>query len=165
MTWQSRIRPGRAPVLRVWSDEILVRGPEEMLALVDRGGRRPVIEPAAGVTVPSAWVQPLERTDHAEIVRGWNESTLAEGKDDLLEPVRRLPRHQGTTGLAADGAAVSRWTFKNGSDPLSMYLTLDQGLRPDGAATAIHHAAKIQCHSLHPRNISAAAQPLAIRPR
>ncbi len=37
------------------------------------GGGRPVIEPAAGVSVTAAWMQPLERSDHAELVGGWND--------------------------------------------------------------------------------------------
>ncbi|HEX2747409.1 MAG TPA: LamG-like jellyroll fold domain-containing protein, partial [Verrucomicrobiales bacterium] len=40
----------------------------------------PVLAPAAGAALREAWVQPLERADHGEIVRGWNDKTLAEGK-------------------------------------------------------------------------------------
>ena len=36
---------------------------------------KPVIESGTG------WVQALERSDHAEIVRGWNDQTLAEGRE------------------------------------------------------------------------------------
>ena len=43
------------------------------------GGARPVIEPAAGATVKTAWVQALERSDHRDIVAGWNAKSLAEG--------------------------------------------------------------------------------------
>ena len=35
---------------------------------------------ANGVAVRHAWVQPLESADHAAVVAGWNDRTLAEGK-------------------------------------------------------------------------------------
>ena len=57
-------------VLRVWSGVKLLRGPEEVKGLKPLS--RPLVEAAAGATVTSAWVQELERSDHGELVAGWN---------------------------------------------------------------------------------------------
>ncbi len=91
------------------------------------GGSRPVIEPAAGVTVKAAWMQALERSDHAEIVGGWNDKTLAEGAEIyktlcvVCHGTKEQPGSLPTALRFAEGA------FKNGADPLSMHTTLTKG--------------------------------------
>lgn len=88
---------------------------------------RPVIEPAKGVAVRHAWVQPLESADHAAVVAGWNDRTLAEGKaiyDALCvacHGTREAPGSLPTALRFAEGV------FKNGSDPDSMFHTLTRG--------------------------------------
>ena len=91
------------------------------------GGDRPVIEPAAGVTVKTAWVQPLERTDHAELVSGWNGKTLEEGRqiDSTLCVVCHGTREQ--PGSLPTALRFAEGPFKNGADPLSMFTTLTKG--------------------------------------
>ncbi len=114
-----------APVMRVWSDGKLVRGPEELKGRTLLA--RPVLEPAAGVTVKTAWVQALERSGHGALVKGWNRQSLAEGEriygslcvvcHGTLEKPGSLP----TALRFAEGQ------FKNGGDPYSMFRTLSAG--------------------------------------
>ena len=91
------------------------------------GGERPLIEPAAGAKVTSAWVQPLERSDHSELVSGWNVKTLEEGRQIygtlciVCHGTKEQPGSLPTALRFAEGQ------FKNGSDPYSMWLTLTNG--------------------------------------
>ncbi len=88
---------------------------------------RPVIEPAPGAKLREAWVQPLEQSDHAELVRAWDATTLEEGRaiyaglcvtcHGTLEQPGALP----TSPRFAEGV------FKNGADPYSMHTTLTRG--------------------------------------
>jgi mono/diheme cytochrome c family protein len=88
---------------------------------------RPIIEPATGVTLKTAWVQPLARADHAGLIAGWNDKTLAEGKQIyatlcvVCHGTKEQPGSLPTALRFAEGA------FKNGSDPYSMYITLANG--------------------------------------
>ncbi len=109
-----------APVLRVWSDGKLVRGPEELPSLADRGGK-PVVEGGRG------WVQALERSDHTEIVAGWNKRTFAEGKKIYQNFCVICHGTTEQPGSLPTALRFSEGEFKNGSDPHSMYLTLTRG--------------------------------------
>lgn len=86
-----------------------------------QAGARPVVEGGKG------WVQALERSDHAEIVAGWNDETLKQG-EVLYQSLcvachgtREQPGSLPTAPRFAEGP------FKNGADPYSMYLTLTRG--------------------------------------
>ncbi|MGI8602119.1 MAG: DUF6797 domain-containing protein [Verrucomicrobiales bacterium] len=115
-----------APVIRVWSDQRLVRGPEAAPALLS-GTAHPVIESVPGVTVTSAWVQALETADHSELVRGWNEKTLAEGKEIYASLCIVCHGTKEQPGSLPTALRFHEGQFKNGSDPFSMYLTLAKG--------------------------------------
>lgn len=88
---------------------------------------RPVVEVAGGEPVKTAWVQPLERSDHSEIVRGWNDRSLAEGRRiySTLCVVCHGTREQ--PGSLPTALRFAEGTFKNGSDPYSMFQTLTKG--------------------------------------
>ncbi|MCA1964587.1 MAG: c-type cytochrome, partial [Prosthecobacter sp.] len=86
-----------------------------------KGGGKPSIEGGSG------WVQALERSDHAEIVSGWNEATLKEG--ETIYKTLCVVCH-GTVeqpGSLPTALRFAEGQFKNGSDPYSMYLTLTKG--------------------------------------
>lgn len=82
---------------------------------------------ARGTRFRNLWTQPLDGTDHAALIRGWNEESLARGSviygqlcvvcHGTLEAPGSLP----TALRFAEGM------FKNGADPRSMYETLTRG--------------------------------------
>lgn len=84
-------------------------------------GARPVIESGSG------WVQALEQGDHAQIVAGWNDRTLAEGKAIYQSLCVTCHGTKEQPGSLPTALRFSEGTFKNGSDPYSMYLTLTHG--------------------------------------
>ncbi len=91
------------------------------------GGARPRIEPDAGVTLRTAWIQPLERTDHSAVVSGWDDKTLEEGRQIystlcvVCHGTKEQPGSLPTALRFAEGA------FKNGSDPYAMLTTMTKG--------------------------------------
>ena len=113
------------PVLRLWSGGKLVRGPEELKNLTPLP--RPVIEPVAGVTVKIAWVQALERSDHGELIKGWNPRSLAEGKNIYQTLCVVCHGTKDQPGSLPTALRFAEGQFKNGSDPYSMFRTLSQG--------------------------------------
>lgn len=88
---------------------------------IPRTNQKPKIDGGTG------WVQALERSDHAAIVRAWNADSLKEGEaiyqamcivchGDLKKP-----------GSLPTALRFAEGQFKNGADPFSMYLTLTHG--------------------------------------
>jgi sugar lactone lactonase YvrE/mono/diheme cytochrome c family protein len=88
---------------------------------------RPVIEPAPGATVREAWIQPLERTDHAELVAGWNDRTLEEGRQIYTTLCIVCHGTKEQPGSLPTALRFAEAPFKNGSDPLAMFTTLTKG--------------------------------------
>ncbi len=91
------------------------------------GGGRPVIEPAAGGTIKGAWVQALERSDHADIVGAWNEKTLAEGAEIYKTLCVVCHGTKEQPGSLPTALRFTEGRFKNGADPYSMFVTLTKG--------------------------------------
>ena len=134
--------PKGAPVLRIWTAGKLVRGPERLKGLKNAGvgantpisgtdsgkvPERPRIETANGVQVETAWVQALERSDHSGIVKGWSPESFDEGRK-IYESVCTVCH--GTVekeGSLPTALRFSTGSFKNGSDPYSMFGTLTKG--------------------------------------
>ncbi len=111
------------------------------------GEGRPTVEPAAGVAVQAAWVQPLERTDHAALVSGWNEKTLAEGREIYASLCIVCHGTKEQVGSLPTALRFAEGEFKNGSDPYSMYLTLTRGfgqMVPQGQYTTAQKYSVIQ---------------------
>ncbi|MCX6863248.1 MAG: c-type cytochrome [Verrucomicrobia bacterium] len=88
---------------------------------------RPVIEPANGVAVRHAWVQPLETADHAALVAGWNDRTLGEGKTIYDALCVACHGTRETPGSLPTALRFAEGVFKNGSDPDSLFHTLTHG--------------------------------------
>jgi glucose/arabinose dehydrogenase/mono/diheme cytochrome c family protein len=119
--------------VRVWKRAL----PEQEMALLfkdDAAGantpdftHRPKASGKPEVEGGSGWVQALERSDHAEIVSGWNAKTLEEGA--VIYKTLCVVCH-GTKeqpGSLPTALRFAEGQFKNGSDPHSMYLTLTKG--------------------------------------
>ncbi len=131
---------GKIANVRAWSRAL----PDAELALLFKGdgggantpdfthtptanGARPVLEVAAGATVREAWLQPLERTDHSELVAKWDAKTLEEGRQiySTLCVVCHGTKEQ--PGSLPTALRFTEGPFKNGADPLSMFTTLNKG--------------------------------------
>jgi mono/diheme cytochrome c family protein len=115
------------PLLRVWSDGKPTRGPEELKAWKFGNTERPRIDPAGGVAVRNVWVQALERSDHAEIVKGWNPRSLEEGRKIYTTTCVICHGTEDKPGSLPTARRFAHEPFKNGADPYSMYVTLTKG--------------------------------------
>jgi hypothetical protein len=78
-------------------------------------------------TVKKAWVQPLEITDHAKLIRGWNKKTLAEGKVIYQTLCITCHGDQNKEGSLPTALKFHEAPLKNGSDPYRMFQTLEKG--------------------------------------
>lgn len=117
--------PSSAPVLRLWVDDKLARGPEPLTDSPPLP--RPLLQTTAGTSVKSAWVQPLERSDHGALVAHWNPKSLAEGQriyHSLCVVCHGTKQQPGSLPTAL---RFGEGKFKNGSDPYSMFHTLTKG--------------------------------------
>jgi mono/diheme cytochrome c family protein len=90
-------------------------------AFQPKPGGRPVVEGSTG------WVQALERSDHAEIVAGWNDRTLAEGAEIYKTLCVVCHGTKEQPGSLPTALRFAEGQFKNGSDPFSMFTTLTKG--------------------------------------
>ena len=124
---------GNIRAVRVWKRAL----PEDELALLFKNegtgantpdfthtpnaGGKPVIESGSG------WVQTLERSDHAEIVGGWNAKTLEEGATIYKTLCVVCHGTKEQPGSLPTALRFAEGQFKNGSDPYSMFTTLTKG--------------------------------------
>lgn len=86
-----------------------------------RAPEKPSIEGGSG------WVQALERSDHSDIVRGWNAKTLKEGAEIYQAMCIVCHGDKDKPGSLPTALRFAEGQFKNGADPYSMYLTLTHG--------------------------------------
>ena len=89
--------------------------------------RRPVVEPAPGANLREAWVQPLEQSDHAEIVRAWDDKSLEEGRAIYAGLCVTCHGTLEKPGVLPTALRFAEGVFKNGADPYSMHTTLTRG--------------------------------------
>jgi mono/diheme cytochrome c family protein len=112
------------------------------------------------VTFHAAWIQPLEKSDHAEIVAQWDDEAFARGKTiyaQLCVTCHGTATQEGSIPLSLkfhDPAAE----FKNGSDPLPDVANPRQGLRPHDSDAAVFDPPEVRRHPLHSRGIPREAQ-------
>lgn len=88
---------------------------------------RPVIEAKGGATVSAAWIQPLERSDHAAIIQGLNADSLEEGRKIYTSLCVVCHGTKDQPGSLPTAPSFASGTFKNGADPFSIYTTLTHG--------------------------------------
>ena len=124
---------GRITTVRVWKRAL----PDEEIGLLFKDGGAGANTPdlnhsPSGVAKPvieggSGWVQALERSDHAEIVAGWNKESLAEGEKIYKTLCVVCHGTKDEPGSLPTALRFAEGPFKNGADPFSMYLTLTHG--------------------------------------
>lgn len=180
---------GSPPVLRVWSDGVLVRGPEPVAELApavardfpgekinfgadftpdftggtikgvkiwkralpdaeisllfkeggagantpdfyhapEAGDATPIVKTPADTEVKTSWIQALERSDHAEIIGAWNQTSLAEGRQIYSNLCVVCHGTKDAPGSLPTATNFATGESKNGADPYSMYHTLTHG--------------------------------------
>lgn len=114
---------GSKPVARLWRDGELVFGPEEIR--VPRKAR--VNIEATDATITDSWVQELASSDHADIIRGWNDETLAEGAKIYSSLCVTCHGTRDQPGSLPTALRFGEGEFKNGADPYSIFVTLTRG--------------------------------------
>jgi mono/diheme cytochrome c family protein len=85
------------------------------------------LDKASGVTLHDAWIQPLETSDHRDIVNAWGKDSLKRGKDiynQLCITCHGTDKKEGSIPIALK---FHEGKFKNGNDPFRMYQTLTKG--------------------------------------
>lgn len=124
---------GKIGVVKVWQ-RALPDGEIALLFKDDSAGANtpdfthtPKVNTRPVVTGGSGWVQALERSDHAEIVAGWNEETLKEGQTIYKTLCVVCHGTKEQPGSLPTALRFAEGQFKNGADPYSMYLTLTKG--------------------------------------
>jgi mono/diheme cytochrome c family protein len=88
---------------------------------------RPVITTKPGTTLATAWIQPLERSDHAQIIQGLNAESLEEGRKIYTSLCVVCHGTKDQPGSLPTAPSFASGAFKNGADPFSMYTTLTNG--------------------------------------
>lgn len=88
---------------------------------MSKSNARPVVAGGTG------WVQALERSDHAEIVGGWNEKSLAEGAEIYKTFCVICHGTKDAPGSLPTALRFAEGQFKNGAGPYSMFSTLTKG--------------------------------------
>ncbi len=140
-------------VLRHWTGDDLVRGPESHPGPAPE---RPVILPENAAF--TAWVQPIEATGHAEIIRRWNRESMRHGRTIYERDCRVCHGTLNQPGSLPTALDFAEGEFQNGADPLSMFLTQRDGYGQMVAQpwlTTYEHYAVIQYirgHFLRRRN-------------
>ncbi|MDA0767272.1 MAG: c-type cytochrome [Verrucomicrobia bacterium] len=81
----------------------------------------------AGFALKSAVVQPLERTDHAALVRGWDAAAYERGKVIYGQLCVTCHGTVKAPGSLPTALRFAEGEFKNGSDPYRMFQTLEKG--------------------------------------
>ena len=120
--------PNGGTLVRIWSDGKPPAGrPEEFAKRPDKQALVPSVVPSPGVTVEECWLQPLERSDHAPILKNWNDKTLAQGREIYSTLCIVCHGTIDKPGSLPTAPPFAKGPFKNGTDPLSMFHTLSHG--------------------------------------
>ena len=82
-----------------------------------------------GAVFHEAWIQPLEKSDHAEIIANWNADSFERGKTiytQLCVTCHGTAAQEGSIPLSLK-FHDPKAEFKNGNDPFQMWQTLTKG--------------------------------------
>ncbi|MEO0413624.1 MAG: DUF6797 domain-containing protein [Verrucomicrobiota bacterium] len=99
----------------------------ELVDTVSVPGFATTVSVSEGIKVHEAWVQPLQKTSHYDLVRGWDTGSLGRGKayyQQLCATCHGSLTQEGSIPLALK---FHEGEFKNGKDPFRMWQTLEKG--------------------------------------
>ena len=85
------------------------------------------LESEGALKVNSAWVQPLEKSDHRSLVEAWDNESLKRGSEiyrTLCVTCHGTPEQEGSIPLALK---FHEGEFKNGGDPYRMWQSISRG--------------------------------------
>lgn len=85
------------------------------------------ITASPGMKFRNVWSQPLDRTDHAALIRGWDEAGLERGSRIYHQLCVVCHGTVETPGSLPTALRFGEGPFKNGGDPFSIYRTLTDG--------------------------------------
>lgn len=132
--------------IRHWADGELLLAPQILPHPADAATPRPVITPREGGGISESWIQPLARSDHAELVRGWDRRVFTEGRTIYRRDCQVCHGNARNPGSLPTALRFSEGQFRNGADPHSMFLTQSQGfgqMVPQPLLTTREHYAVI----------------------
>jgi len=123
--WQRALPDDALPLL--FEDGAIGAETPDFSHAATSGEGYPLIEPATGAEVVTAWVQRLERSDHGEVVRGWDAASLEQGREIYHAACVMCHGTKDEPGSLPTATRFHEGTFNNGFDPFSMFLTQTEG--------------------------------------
>jgi len=100
---------------------------ETMFGEIPGHAIRPLLETKKGFILKRAFVQPLAKSDHAAIVRNWNEESFHRGREVYNQLCMTCHGTLDAPGSLPTAPRFHMGDFKNGADPYRMFQTLDKG--------------------------------------
>ncbi|MFK7852411.1 MAG: DUF6797 domain-containing protein [Akkermansiaceae bacterium] len=88
---------------------------------------QPLLEPGKGLVMHRAFMQPLEKADHAALVGGWNEESFHRGREIYGQLCATCHGTLDAPGSLPTAPRFHMGDFKNGADPYRMFQTLEKG--------------------------------------
>lgn len=85
------------------------------------------LEAGAGFQLKSAFIQPLELSDHAALIRAWGKESHARGETLYQQLCVTCHGTVQSPGSLPTALRFHKGTFKNGKDPYRMFQTLQNG--------------------------------------
>lgn len=80
-----------------------------------------------GLTLHEAWIQPLETSDHRDLLENWNADAFKRGQEIYNQLCITCHGNEKIEGSIPIALKFHEGKFKNGHDPFRMYQTLTKG--------------------------------------
>jgi len=88
---------------------------------------RPLLEAGKGLVMHRAFMQPLAKSDHADLVSNWNEESFHRGRDIYGQLCATCHGTLEAPGSLPTAPRFHMGKFNNGADPYRMFQTLEKG--------------------------------------
>lgn len=80
-----------------------------------------------GLTLHEAWIQPLETSDHRDLLENWDADAFKRGQEIYNQLCITCHGNEKVEGSIPIALKFHEGKFKNGNDPFRMYQTLTKG--------------------------------------